>query len=78
MELNVSKKSNTPYGDAVVELVLALLLEAFKSYVVMVLWNWVAVQVLLLPNISFWQAIGLLGLAQILFTRSEILAKIKE
>src|SRR6187402_1043670 len=40
---------------------------ALLGYVVMSLWNSVAVAVLHVPVISFWQAVGLLILSKILF-----------
>src|SRR6478736_66189 len=45
----------------------AILFGALLGYVVMTLWNNVAVAVLHVPVISFWQAVGLLILSKILF-----------
>jgi hypothetical protein len=48
-------------------IICVLVFGALLGYVVMSLWNSVAVDVLHLPVISFWQAVGLLILSKILF-----------
>ncbi len=45
----------------------AIFFGVLLGYVVMSLWNHVAVAVLSVPVISFWQAVGLLILSKILF-----------
>jgi hypothetical protein len=52
-------------GVAVV-VTLALLL-AFRSLVVMLSWNWVMDAIFNVPEISFWQAVGLVILSSFLF-----------
>jgi chromate transport protein ChrA len=46
---------------------LVLLAAAVMSFVVMSLWNWLMPGLFALHRISFWQALGLLLLAKILF-----------
>jgi Ca2+/H+ antiporter, TMEM165/GDT1 family len=45
----------------------ALLIATVLSFVVMGLWNWLMPALFALHRISFWQALGLLLLAKILF-----------
>lgn len=45
---------------------LALLLSLPFAWFVMLLWNWVMVDVFALPDLTFWQAWGLYMLAAIL------------
>jgi hypothetical protein len=40
---------------------------AIGGAVVMLLWNWLAPMLLGLPEITFWQSLGLLALSRILF-----------
>lgn len=48
-------------------IIIALAVGALLGYVVMALWNNVLAEVLHVPFVSFWQAIGLLILSKILF-----------
>jgi hypothetical protein len=48
-------------------LVIMLALVALFSAAVMVLWNWLLPAIAGVPLISYWQAVGLLALARILF-----------
>jgi hypothetical protein len=45
----------------------ALAFAALFGFAVMLLWNWVLPVVTGLPEITFWQALGLLALSRILF-----------
>lgn len=47
--------------------IVALLIAAALSFVVMGLWNWLMPALFALHRISFWQALGLLVLSKILF-----------
>jgi hypothetical protein len=40
---------------------------ALLSFAVMLLWNWLLPDIARLPEITFWQALGLLALSRILF-----------
>lgn len=42
-------------------------LMCFQSWLVMLLWNWVAVELFSLPALSFWMAFGLRWLCRLLF-----------
>jgi hypothetical protein len=53
MELNVNKKKEITWGEVFVKFVVSILSDLLNSWVVMVFWNWVAVDVLLLPHISY-------------------------
>lgn len=78
MELNVNKKKEITWGEVFVKFVVSILSDLLNSWVVMVFWNWVAVDVLLLPDISYWQAFGLFTLSRILFTRQSVQAELKD
>lgn len=51
---------------------LILLLSLPAALFVMLLWNWVMVDVFALPELGFWQAWGLYLLASILFKNSTV------
>lgn len=56
------------HGAKVFFMILIVIFFAFlMGYVVMWLWNWLMPQIFGLPIIGYWQAIGLLALAKILF-----------
>ena len=52
----------------IVTLILGLL--ALETWIVMALWNWLAVSLFGLPEATFWMAGGLLVLCNILFGKS--------
>lgn len=56
-------------GCLVVALVLALAfgIMCLEAWIVMLLWNWIAVSLFSLPTIGFWLAMGLCILCNILF-----------
>ena len=47
--------------------IVALALMAFRGLVLMWLWNWLMPAILGLPEISFWQSVGLFLLTSFLF-----------
>lgn len=52
----------------IIALVLGLL--ALETWIVMALWNWLAVGMFGLPEVTFWMAGGLMILCNILFKSS--------
>lgn len=53
-------------------------LMCFKSWLVMLLWNWVAVDLFGAPILSFWAAFGLRWLCSLLFKSSTTVNKKSE
>ena len=54
MELNVSKKSvENQIGKELSKLIAVVIVDLLNAVVVMVFWNWVAVDVLQFPNIGY-------------------------
>ena len=52
----------------IITLILGLL--ALEAWIVMALWNWLAVSMFGLPEVTFWMAGGLMVLCNILFKGS--------
>lgn len=48
-------------------LIFVILITAVLSLLVMLLWNWLMPVIFNLPTLNYWQALGLLILAKILF-----------
>ncbi len=48
-------------------IIIVILFTFLMGYVVMWLWNWLMPTIFGLPSVGYWQAIGLLALAKILF-----------
>jgi membrane protein required for beta-lactamase induction len=63
----MSKRVQKMVGIAVAAIVGLTLFVAIGGVVVMLLWNWLAPALFRLPEITFWQALGLLALCRILF-----------
>ena len=63
----MNKRVQKWVGIGVAAIVGLALLIAIGGAVVMMLWNWLAPALFRLPEISFWQALGLLALCRILF-----------
>lgn len=75
----MSKKSvENQIGKELSKLIAVVIVDLLNAVVVMVFWNWVAVDVLQLPNIGYWQALGLFTLCRMLFTRPVLEVRIKE
>ena len=53
---------------------LAFGLLCFEAWLVMLLWNWIAVALFGLPTIGFWMAFGLMFLCSLLF-KSKVVKK---
>lgn len=46
---------------------LGFIINCFQAWLVMLLWNWVAVELFGLPTIGFWMSFGLCWLCSLLF-----------
>ena len=63
----MNKRVQKWVGIAIAAMVGVALLVAIGGAVVMLLWNWLAPDLFHLPQVTFWQALGLLALCRILF-----------
>jgi hypothetical protein len=66
-EKEMNKRVQRMVGIAIAAMVGVTLLIALGGVVVMLLWNWLAPALFRLPEVTFWQALGLLALCRILF-----------
>ena len=62
-------------GIIIGALAIAFCVMCFYSWLVMLLWNWVAVELFGLPTISFWMAFGLRWLCGLLFKSNTTVEK---
>lgn len=86
--MNWNKIANTweesdSIGEAILACALVILgalamsfgMMCFWSWLVMLLWNWVAVDLFALPEIGFWVAFGLRWLCSLLFKGGSVVKK---
>ena len=59
---------------AILAVVLLIALMFISSWIEMMLWNWVMVDLFTMPTVTFWQMFGLNWLCGLLFRRSNISA----
>lgn len=56
-------------------LVIALCVAAIEAWLVMLLWNWIAVGLFNAPVLGFWTAFGLMMLCSVLFKSAVTITK---
>ena len=66
---NYKKDVATTAGAIVIAILLLIAICFIGPVIVMWLWNWVAVALLAVPVINYWQAFGIMWLCHILFGR---------